>query len=109
MLETVREYGLEQLEERGELERLCRRHAGYFLELAQEAEQASQGPLQGAWLDRLEAEHDNLRAALAWSLGTKGGDAEMGLRLSGALLSHFWYIRTLQRVPHVAAACPGAK
>lgn len=92
MLETVREYGLERLEERGELERLCRRHARYFVELAEEAERASQGPLQGAWLDRLETEHDNLRAALAWSL-SPGGDAEMGLQLTGALLSHFWYIR----------------
>ena len=91
MLETVREYALERLEEGGELERLRRRHAGYFLKLAEEAERALQGPLQGAWLDRLEAEHDNLRAALAWSLGPQG-DKEMGLQLTGAL-SHFWYVR----------------
>ena len=91
MLETVREYALERLKESGELERLRRRHAGYFLELAEEAERALQGPLQGAWLDRLEAEHDNLRAALAWSLSPQG-DTEVGLRLTGAL-SHFWYVR----------------
>ncbi len=91
MLETVREYALEQLEESGELERLRRRHAIYFLKLAEEEERASQGPLQGVWLDRLETEHDNLRAALAWSFSPQG-DTEMGLQLAGAL-SHFWYVR----------------
>jgi len=91
MLETVREYALERLEESGELERLRRRHARYFLKLAEEEERASQGPLQRAWLDRLETEHDNLRAALAWSL-TSQGDTELGLQLTGAL-SHFWYVR----------------
>jgi predicted ATPase/DNA-binding XRE family transcriptional regulator len=91
MLETVREYALERLEESGELERLRRRHAAYFLKMAEEAELALQGPLQAAWLDRLETEHDNFRAALSWSL-TSQGDTEMGLRLTGAL-SHFWYVR----------------
>jgi predicted ATPase/DNA-binding XRE family transcriptional regulator len=91
MLETVREYALERLEESGELERVRRRHAGYFLELAEEEERASQGPLQRAWLDRLETEHDNLRAALEWSLASQG-DTELGLQLTGAL-SHFWYVR----------------
>jgi predicted ATPase len=109
MLETVREYALERLEKSGELERLRRRHAAYFLKLAEEEERASQGPLQGAWLDRLEAEHDNLRAALAWSLASQG-DTEMGLPLTGAL-SHFWYVREHQpqRGPHVAAARAGAE
>jgi predicted ATPase/DNA-binding XRE family transcriptional regulator len=91
MLETVREYALERLEQSGELGRLRRRHAAYFLKLAEEEERASQGPLQGVWLDRLETEHGNLRAALSWSLGSKG-DTDMGLQLSGAL-SHFWYVR----------------
>jgi tetratricopeptide (TPR) repeat protein len=91
MLETVREYALERLEESGESEGLRRGHATYFLELTEEAERASQGPLQGVWLDRLEAEYDNLRGALAWSL-TPQGDAEIGLQLTGAL-SHFWYVR----------------
>ena len=92
MLETVREYALERLEASGESKWLRRRHANYFLELAEEAERASQGPLQGAWLDQLETEHDNLRTALAWSLSPEG-NMEIGLRLIGALLSHFWYIR----------------
>ena len=91
MLETVREYALEQLEVRGEGERFRRRHAGFFLRLAEEEERASRGPLQRAWLDRLEAEHDNLRAALEWSL-TSRNDTELGLQLTGAL-SHFWYVR----------------
>lgn len=91
MLQTVREYALERLEESGELESVRRRHAGYFLELAQKEEQASQGPLQRAWLERLETEHDNLRASLEWSL-TSQGDTELGLQLTGAL-SHFWYVR----------------
>jgi predicted ATPase len=91
MLETVREYALERLEESGELKRLRRRHASYFLMLAEEEERASQGPLQRAWLDRLETEHDNLRAALAWSLSPQG-DTGICLQLTGAL-SHFWYIR----------------
>ena len=91
MLETVREYALERLEESGESVVSRRQHAAYFLKLAEEEERASQGPLQRMWLDRLETEHDNLRAALSWSL-TSQGDTEMGLQLSGAL-SHFWYVR----------------
>jgi predicted ATPase/DNA-binding XRE family transcriptional regulator len=90
MLETVREYALERLEQRGERETSRRRHAGYFLRLAEEEERASRGPLQRVWLNRLEAEHDNLRAALEWSL-TSQGDTELGLQLTGAL-SHFWYV-----------------
>src|SRR5215217_2576473 len=91
MLETVREYATERLEESGELGRLRRRHVAYFLKLAEEEERASQGPLQRVWLDRLETEHSNLRAALSWSLASKD-DTRMGLRLTGAL-SHFWYVR----------------
>jgi len=91
MLETVREYAQERLEVSGDLERMRRRHAGYFPELAEEEERASRGPLQRAWLDRLETEHDNLRAALEWSF-TPQGDIELGMQLTGAL-SHFWYVR----------------
>jgi len=90
MLEMLREYGREQigLEERAALER---RHAEYYLSLAEEAEPRLKGPEQLAWLVRLEAEQDNLRAALEWSLG-ETGEAILGLRLAGAL-GWFWYLR----------------
>ena len=85
MLETVREYALESLRESGETDQLGRRHAEYFLALAEEAEPAFTGPhpQQVEWLDRLEEELDNLRAALRWSLDRGGADT--GLRLAGAL------------------------
>ena len=90
MLETIHEYAREKLQESGEAEEIKRAHAEYFLTLAEEAEAELKGPRQLEWLDRLEAEHDNLRAALQWSLG--GGDRELGLRTGGAL-EWFWYAR----------------
>jgi predicted ATPase len=90
MLETIREYAREQLVESGEAERLHRRHAQAFLTLAERAEPALRGPDQLAWLDRLEMEHDNLRAALARIQAAGSGEA--GLRLTVALL-WFWYVR----------------
>jgi predicted ATPase/DNA-binding SARP family transcriptional activator len=67
MLETLREYAGEQF---GDEERLAlaRRHADYFLRLAEQAEPELEGPHQAEWFERLEKEHDNLRAALEWSL-----------------------------------------
>jgi predicted ATPase/DNA-binding CsgD family transcriptional regulator len=90
MLETVHEYAREKLEESGEAEELRMLHAQYFLSLAEEAEPGVEGAQQAAWLGRLEAEHDNFRAALSWSLGQ--GEAERVLRL-GAALGVFWYTR----------------
>jgi len=90
MLETIHEYVRERLEESGEVEEIWRAHAEYFLALAEEAEPEIEGPDQVAWMDRLEAEHDNLRAALSWSLET--GDAESVLRIGGALWL-FWVVR----------------
>jgi tetratricopeptide (TPR) repeat protein len=90
MLETVREYALEQLVAAGERDRIAARHAAYFLVLAEEAEPALLGPEQRRWLDRLETEHDNLRAALAWTLDRD--DPSPALRLTGAL-SRFWAAR----------------
>jgi predicted ATPase/class 3 adenylate cyclase len=90
MLETIHEYAREKLEESGEAEEIKHSHAAYFLALAEEAEPKLKGHEQLEWLERLEAEHDNFRAALSWSLG--GGDAELGLRLASALW-WFWYVR----------------
>ena len=89
MFETIREFGLEQLAWTGELEPQRRRHAEYFLSLAERAEPALGGPDARSWLDRLELEHDNLRAALEWSLGQPAG--ETALRLVAAM-ARFWWI-----------------
>jgi DNA-binding NarL/FixJ family response regulator len=79
------------LEESLESSAIELRHAEFFLARAVEAEPAMEGPQQAAWLERLEAEHDNLRAALSWSL-ERGEEAELGLRVAGAL-GQFWYLR----------------
>jgi predicted ATPase/class 3 adenylate cyclase len=90
MLETVHEYAREKLEKSGEAEEIRRLHAEFFLAMVEEAELELRGTRQQEWMERLEAEHDNLRAALRWSLG--GGGAGLGLRLAGAL-PYFWLAR----------------
>ncbi|MFQ5794790.1 MAG: BTAD domain-containing putative transcriptional regulator [Candidatus Bipolaricaulia bacterium] len=90
ILETIREYGLERLEASGESEAIRRTHADYYLALAEQAEPKLEGPDQRMWLDRLEVEHDNLRAALVWF--EQNGEAEAELRLGGALWG-FWHMR----------------
>lgn len=92
MLETIREYGLERLEAHGEVEVLRERHAEYALLLAETAAPHLEGPDPRPWLDRLTADHDNLRAALDWLLAHQ--DAQRGLRLVGALCE-FWHVRGL--------------
>ncbi len=89
LLETVRHYGSERLVESGEADDARRRHRDWFLALAERAGPKVHGPEQEVWVKRLRGEHDNLRAALAWSMG--GGGAEPGLRLATAL-SWFWYV-----------------
>lgn len=85
MLETVREYAFERLAQSQEAEALERQHAAYYLRLAAEGSRHLQGPKQGTWIERLEREHDNMRAALRWFITR--GEAEQGLRLGAALRS----------------------
>lgn len=88
MLETVRQYCRDRLLESGEGGELRNRHLANFLALAVDAEPHLRGPDQLAWLEQLEAEHDNLRAALEWS-SAAGGASDAGLHLAGTL-SRFW-------------------
>ncbi len=92
MLGTIREYALEQLAARGDADERCRRHAHFYAELAEEAEPALLGPRQRAWLERLDAELANVRAAIRWSV--ESGELETGLRV-GAALWRFWQLRGL--------------
>jgi non-specific serine/threonine protein kinase len=91
MLETIKEYGLEQLKSSGEAQTIRQAHTKFFLDLAQNAEHALTGANQKMWLDRLEMEHNNLRAALRQAAET--GDAETGILLAGALW-RFWLMRS---------------
>jgi non-specific serine/threonine protein kinase len=88
MLEPVRQYALEKLEERGETGAAKRAHAQYFLAMAEQAEPELLGPRETEWYERIEEEHDNIRAALAYSL--EGADLQLGLRLAGAIW-WFWH------------------
>lgn len=89
LLETIRAYALEKLHEAGEAPRLRDRHLDLFLARAEEAMPKLFEAYQQLWLNWLEAEHDNLRAALAWALESKR--IEAGLRLASAL-TIFWEI-----------------
>jgi len=90
MLETIREYGTELLAERLEAAEIGRRHAAYYLALAERAGPALTGPEAVAWLARLDAEHDNLRAVLRWA--QEQGDGAAALRMAAALWP-FWQQR----------------
>lgn len=87
LLKPIREYALEQLAARGEVEALQRAHAGYYLALAEAVEADWDGPMADAAIEQLDREHDNLRAALQWV--RDGGDRTLGLQLAGALW-RFW-------------------
>jgi predicted ATPase/DNA-binding CsgD family transcriptional regulator len=88
LLEPVRQYAQEKLEERGEGEEVRRRQAAFFLAFAEGAEPRLWGPEDTMWLDRLEAELDNMRGALSWTL--ERGEAELALQLAGTL-GMFWH------------------
>ena len=90
LLTTIGEFALERLAESGEETAIRRRHAAYYLALAETAAGRVRGPGQVAALDRLEREHDNLRAALAWAINAEVAD--MALRLGGSLWP-FWLMR----------------
>jgi predicted ATPase/DNA-binding CsgD family transcriptional regulator len=116
MLETIHEYARARLEESGEREALQRRHAEYFVGLAERAELDLHGVTPGYWYRQLRAEHDNLQTALAWSLGSAASNIlELGLRLVGALCG-FWYygghsaegLRWTQRALDGAEGAPSA-
>jgi predicted ATPase/DNA-binding CsgD family transcriptional regulator len=90
LLETVRDYALERLAASGELAATRRAHATSYLSLAERTEAEVRGPGQQRWFDRLEREHDNLRAALRWA--SEDGEPQLGARLAVALWS-FWWMR----------------
>jgi predicted ATPase/class 3 adenylate cyclase len=90
MLETIREYAMEKLGERGEAEMLRERHAAWVVSLVEESAPRVFGEDQRLVLDRYEVEHDNIRAALAWAAG--GGHTETALRILAASW-RFWQMR----------------
>jgi tetratricopeptide (TPR) repeat protein len=112
MLETIREYAIELQEQADaeEAEELRRRRASFYLELVERAERGFMGREQRLWLDRLEAEHDNIRAVMQWALERQ--EAETALLLC-AMLSQFWwmrgYLEEARRWGEAALALPGAK
>ena len=89
LLETLRQYGRERLEDAAEVEAVERRHCDYFVALSEAADAGMHGAGQSAWLERLEEEHDNLERALSWSVEN---DRDSALRLTSAL-SDFWLER----------------
>jgi non-specific serine/threonine protein kinase len=109
MFETIREFARERLEATGEAPAAQRAHAERYLALAEEAEPHLTRPTQAVWFDRLQIEHDNLRAALSWT--QTSGQTSMALRL-GASLWRFWAVRGHLREGHERLerilAMPGA-
>ena len=86
LLEVVRQYAAERLEESGEADQLRRRHAEFFVRFAEVAEPALRGPEQTVWLDRVDREYANIRSAISWLVSQ--GELIMALRLSGAI---WWF------------------
>ncbi|MEV6987082.1 BTAD domain-containing putative transcriptional regulator [Sphaerisporangium sp. NPDC051017] len=90
VLETIREYGLEQLARRGEVAEVRGRHAGFFVRLAETADPYLRTSDQLRWLVRLSAERDNVSAAIRWAV--ECGDADLAVRF-GVALCWFWFLR----------------
>ena len=91
MLETIRQYGAEKLRETGETAVVQQRHRDWYLGLAEQAAPGLLGVDESAWLERLETEYDNLRAALAWSMEQVSA-AAVGVRF-GVAVWRFWAVR----------------
>lgn len=87
LLETIRQYASEKLRDSGASEAMQRKHARYYLAFAEQGKQELEGPQQRLWLERMERDHDNLRAALRWTV--EHDDLETALRFAGAL-ALFW-------------------
>ena len=90
MLETLRQFSLDRLIEGGEVDVASQRHADFFLALAERAELLLETAAMAEWLDRLERDHDNLRAALEWL--HHAGDRQSAVRLATALSVWFWFL-----------------
>src|SRR3984893_16562101 len=90
MLQTIRDFAMERLEESGEAHAIRDRHLAAFIALAQQAQPHLFGPRRKEWLDRLEEDHDNLRAALDWAVASK--DAHSAMELSAGMW-RFWQMR----------------
>ena len=110
MLETIREYAKERLDAEPDADEVRRRHARFFLTLATSAEPHLVGADQREWLDRCDREHDNIRAALKWSIDA--GEVSAGQEAAGALW-RFWHQRGhlaegRQKLEHLLHAPGGA-
>lgn len=91
-LETIRQFARYRLYEAEAVEAVSDKHLDFFVAFAETARVELRRPQQGAWLERLDAEHDNLRAALTWALGENPTRAAQALRLTGALWM-YWDVR----------------
>lgn len=90
MLQTIRDFALDQLQASGEAPAIKDRHVQVFIALAKEAQPNLFGKERKTWLDRLEIEQDNFRAALDWAIAS--GDARKGMQLASSLW-RFWQMR----------------
>lgn len=90
LLETIRQYSQDKLQEYGEAAKVRRRHRDWYASLAEQAEPEALEARQTSVFDRLEAEHENLRAAIGWSLEQR--EAETAAQI-GAAISRFWLLR----------------
>lgn len=91
LLESIRDYLLDRLRASGELDDARRQHAAYYLELAERTYTEMKGANQRSWLDLLESEHDNLRAAMQWSLDS--GETALGKRIAAAIWTSLWWLQ----------------